>query len=110
MITAAQIVGQVTVLGAEAAEGKLLGLSAAADATQERFRTLATIGSGLLVAGLLVVAGASAKMAADFQQAVVRLQTGAGDTQDSFNTLANGILKVSVATGVLSGPLTKAMY
>ncbi len=110
MILGSQIVGQVTVLGAEAAEGKLLGVSAASDATQERFRSLATIGAGLLVAGLVAVAVASDKLAADFQQAVVRLNTGAGDVTDSFATLSNGILKVSVATGVLSGPLTKAMY
>src|SRR6266704_3462857 len=109
-ITAAQIVGQVTVLGAEAAEGKLLGVSAATDATQERFRTLATVGAGLLVAGLVAVAVKSGEMAANFEQAVKRLNTGAGDVTDSFATLSSGILKVSVATGVLSGPLTKAMY
>ena len=97
-------------LGAEAAEGKLLGLSAATDATQERFRTLATVGAGLLVAGLVAVAVKSSEMAANFEQAVKRLRTGAGDVTDSFATLSSGILKVSVATGVLSGPLTKAMY
>jgi len=96
--------------GAAAAQGQLLGMGQAADATEARFRSLAVIGSGLLVGALVVVAGASVKMAADFQQAVNRLRTGAGDTQDSFNTLAGGILKVSVATGLMSGPLTKAMY
>src|SRR6185312_16203508 len=50
------------------------------------------------------------EMAANFQQAVNRLRTGAGDTQDSFASLSKGILQVSVDTGVMSGPLTQAMY
>ncbi len=110
MITAAQIVGQVTLLGATEAEGKLLTLGAATDAQSARFRMLAGIGASVLVAGLVAVGFASAKMAGDFGQAVNRLNTGAGDVTDSFATLSSGILKVSVATGVLSGPLTKAMY
>jgi len=109
-LVASQIIGQVTILGAEAAQAKLLGVGASADRAQARFGALAAIGSGLLVAGLAAVAIKSGEMAANFEQAVVRLQTGAGDVTDSFATLSSGILKVSVATGVLSGPLTKAMY
>jgi len=88
----------------------LLGVGQAADAAEARFRSLAVIGSGLLVAALIAVGVISTKMAADFQQGVNRLKTGAGDATDSFSTLAGGILKVSVATGLMSGPLTKAMY
>src|SRR6266568_3186156 len=110
MILGSQIVGQVTVLGAEAADAKLLGVGASADKAQARFGALAAIGSGLLVAGLAAVAIKTGEMAGTFEQAVVRLNTGAGDVTDSFATLSSGILKVSVATGVLSGPLTKAMY
>src|SRR6266567_1848613 len=110
MILASQIVGQVTVLGAEAAQAKLLGVGASADKAQARFTALAAIGSGLLVAGLIAVAVKTDEMAANFQQAVNRLRTGAGDVTDSFATLSSGILQVSVATGLMSGPLTKAMY
>jgi TP901 family phage tail tape measure protein len=109
-LTAASLIARVSVEGASAAQGQLLGMGAAADATQARFRGLATIGAGLLVAGLIAVGVKSAEMAADFQQAVNRLRTGAGDTQDSFATLAKGILAVSVATGVMTGPLNQAMY
>src|SRR6266704_3960855 len=109
-IQAAQLIARVSVEGAAAAQGQLLGMGSAADATEARFRSLAVIGSGLLVAGLIAVGVVSAKMAGDFQQAVNRLKTGAGDTTDSFATLSKGILQVSVATGLMSGPLTKAMY
>ncbi len=110
MITAAQIIGQVTIVGADVAEAKLGATGKAADAAALRFTNLAAIGSGLLVAGLVAVGVKSSEMAANFQQAVNRLNTGAGDVTDSFASLSSGILKVSVATGVLSGPLTKAMY
>ena len=109
-IVASQLIGRVAIEGAAASEGQLFGVGAAADATEARFRSLAVIGSGLLVAGLIAVGVISTKMAADFQQAVNRLRTGAGDTQDSFASLSSGILKVSVATGVMTGPLTQAMY
>jgi len=107
---ASSLIARVSVEGAAAAQGQLLGMGSAADATEARFRSLAVIGSGLLVAGLVAVGVKSAEMAADFQQAVNRLRTGAGDTQDSFASLSSGILKVSTDTGILTPKLTAAMY
>src|SRR6266566_3510483 len=105
MIMASSLIARVSVEGAAAAQGQLLGMGSAADATEARFRSLAVIGSGLLVAGLVAVGVKSAEMAADFQQAVNRLRTGAGDTQDSFASLSSGILKVSTDTGILTPKL-----
>src|SRR5216683_1804480 len=110
MITVSQLVGRVTIEGATASEGQLIGLGRASDATQAQFGRLAVMASGLLVAGLIAVGVKSTEMAANFQQGVNRLRTGAGDTTDSFASLSAGILKVSVATGVMTGPLVQAMY
>jgi TP901 family phage tail tape measure protein len=68
------------------------------------------IGSLIGVAALVGIGVASIKMAGDFQQGVNRLKTGGGDIQDSFQSLWDGIQKVANATGVLTGPLTNAMY
>ena len=66
----------------------------------------ALVGAAVAVAiGVLAV-----KAAADFQQGLNRLRTGAGDTQDSFASLSKSILAVSVDTGQMTGPLTQAMY
>jgi TP901 family phage tail tape measure protein len=58
----------------------------------------------------IAAAGVTIKMAADFQQGINRLKTGAGDAQDSFQTLHDGIQKVAMDTGTMTGPLTDAMY
>lgn len=71
------------------------------------FIALPVIAAGV---GLAALGVASVKMAADFQQGVNRLHTGAGDITDSFASLSAGILKVSTTTGVMTGPLTQAMY
>ena len=109
-ITAAELIARVSVAGADTAAAQLSGVGKSADAAQAHFRTLAGIGAGILVLGLAAAAGASAKLAADFQQGVNRLRTGAGDVTDSFGTLATGILKVSTSSGVLTNQLLPAMY
>ena len=109
-INASVLAAQIVVIGAAEAEGEILGAGAAADATTARFRTMATVAAGVLVIGLIAVGAASVKMAADFQQGVNRLRTGGGDMQDTFASLSKGILQVSVDTGVMTGPLVKAMY
>lgn len=87
-ITAASLIVAVRATGIDATEAALIGVGVAA--------------------GALIVT--SAKLAANFQQAVNRLRTGGGDVQDSFAALSAGILKVSTDTGVLTPALTNAMY
>lgn len=109
-IIAAELIARVSAAGADATAAQLAGVGNSADAARARFAGLAAMGAGVLVVGLAAAGVASVKMAADFEQGVNRLRTGAGDAQDSFATLSKGILGVSVATGVMTGPLTQAMY
>ena len=53
-VTAAQLIARVSVEGAAASEGQLIGLGRASDATQAQFGRLAQLSAGLLVAGLVV--------------------------------------------------------
>src|SRR5260221_8183481 len=85
-------------------------MGAAPDSAGGRLAALATGAAVLGGAALLGIGVAATKMAADFQQGVNRLRTGGGDIQDSFKSLWTGIQKVADATGVLTGPLTDAMY
>src|SRR5260221_5086532 len=98
MILASQLVGLVTITGAEDGMRKLAGVGAATDSAGSKLAGLA-LPVALAGAALLAVGAISEKMAANFQQGVNRLRTGAGDVTDSFATLSSGILKVSVATG-----------
>src|SRR5260221_5679079 len=109
MILASQLVGLVTITGAEDGMRKLAGVGAATDSAGSNLAGLA-LPVALAGAALLAVGVISEKMAANFQQGVNRLRTGAGDVTDSFASLSSGILGVSVATGQLTGPLTQAMY
>src|SRR5258708_4330465 len=63
------------------------------------------VGAGAVGLGIL-----SVKMAGDFQQGLNRLVTGAGDVTDNMQKMGQAILGVSVATGVMTGPLLQAMY
>lgn len=69
-------------------------------------------GIATLVGGAIAVAiGAiSVKAAADFQQGLNRLVTGAGDVTDNMRLMGQAILSVSTDSGVLTGPLLSAMY
>jgi TP901 family phage tail tape measure protein len=69
---------------------------------------LAALGLAAVVVGVI-----GGKMAADFQQGLTRLKTGAGDVTDNMRVMGQGILGVSVATGILTNGtdgLTAAMY
>ena len=68
-------------------------------------------GVGIAVGAVAVGLGIlSVKMAGDFQQGLNRLVTGAGDVTDNMQKMGQAILGVSVATGVMTGPLLQAMY
>ena len=69
---------------------------------------LAAVGAAAVAAGVK-----SVEMAADFQQGITRLVTGAGDVTDNMTVMGQKILQTSVATGVLTNGtqgLNAAMY
>jgi TP901 family phage tail tape measure protein len=107
---ASELIARVTVLGADKAIRDLAGVGAASDSVGSKLGKGLLIGSLIGVAALVGIGIAAGKMAGDFQQGVNRLKTGGGDVQDSFQSLWNGIQKVAVATGTLTGPLTAADY
>src|SRR6266567_3347773 len=66
---------------------------------------------GLIAVAVGIAIGVMAvKAAADFQQGLNRLVTGAGDVTDNMNLMGESILGVSTATGVLTDKLLPAMY
>src|SRR6266704_1256261 len=66
---------------------------------------------GLIAVAVGIAIGVMAvKAAADFQQGLNRLVTGAGDVTDNMNLMGESILGVSIATGVLTDKLLPAMY
>src|SRR6266568_1694272 len=68
-------------------------------------------GVGAAIAGVAVVMGVMAvKAAADFQQGLNRLVTGAGDTTDNMQKMGAAIRGISQDTGVLTDQLLPAMY
>lgn len=66
---------------------------------------------GAIAAIAAIAIGAIAvRAAADFQQGLNRLVTGAGDVTDNMQKMGQAILGVSIATGAVTGDLLKAMY
>jgi TP901 family phage tail tape measure protein len=63
------------------------------------------------IAGIAVAIGIKAvKAAGDFQAALVRLSTSAGESQSALKMVGDGILKISVDTATSTDMLTTAMY
>jgi len=81
---------------------------------------MANVGKGLLLVGAMaVIAGVAiagylgvraVEAAANFQQGLNRLVTGAGDVTDNMGKMGQSILGISVGTGVLTDQLLPAMY
>lgn len=59
---------------------------------------------------ILAVAGASIKMAADFQSSMTRLVTSAGESDANLKAVSSGVLQVARDTGTSTDELAKAMY
>lgn len=74
----------------------LLGFAAGAAAVA----TTAIVGIGV----------ASTKMAADFQQGMTTLQTGAGEFANNMDVVKNGILDLATSTGTSTKQLTDGMF
>lgn len=99
---------RILISARDATRGVLGGLSSALGGISP-----IAIGAGVAIAGVGLALGYSVKQAADFQQGINRLKTGAGDATDNLTTLGQGILKVSTDTGVLANGtdgLNAAMY
>ncbi len=109
-ISASQLLGLVEIRGAAESIAKLEGVGRATDSAGAKLAGLAVGGVVLAGAALVGLGVAAVKMDADLQQGVNRLRTGAGDATDSFSSLRTGIQQAAVATGVMTGPLTQAMY
>src|SRR5260221_9073828 len=109
-VTASQLIGLVESRGATESIAKLEGVGAATDSAGAKLAGLAVGGTVLAAAGLVALGAAAVKMDADLQQGVNRLKTGGGDIQDTFKSLRSGIQQVSDMSGILTGPLTDAMY
>jgi TP901 family phage tail tape measure protein len=107
---ASELIARITVQGADKAMAALEGVGAASDNAGAKLGIGLAVGAAGAGAALVGIGIAAAKMAGDFQQEVNRMKTGGGDIQDSFSSLWSGIQKVSVATGVLTKPLSDAMY
>src|SRR6266567_1685537 len=66
---------------------------------------------GLIAVAVAIAIGVAAvHAAANFQQGLNRLITGAGDVTDNMGLMGQSILGVSIATGVLTDKLLPAMY
>lgn len=96
--------------GAAQAGGALLQMGAQVAMAIAKFVLLAAVLGAAVAIGLGVVA---VRAAGDFQQGLNRLVTGAGDVTDNMAKMGQGILGVSVETGVLTSGtqgLNAAMY
>ena len=100
----------MTIQGAESGIAKLEALGRSTDLAGKKLALLGVGGALVAAAGMAALIVKTSEMAGDFQRGVIRLQTGAGDVQDSFTTLGNYIKQVAVDSGVSTGPLLQAMY
>lgn len=70
---------------------------------------LTKVGEATALAGV-VVAAASLKMAADYQQNLTKLVTTAGETKDHIAMVGQGMLDMAGQVGIGANDLAKAMY
>jgi TP901 family phage tail tape measure protein len=102
-----------TMAGTAASMGTLSNASASAKASFAGVAGAAGLTSKQLMlagAGAGVVAGASVKMAGDFQMSTQRLVSSAGEVDRNLGMVRDGILKMAGEVGYSSEQLSKAMY
>lgn len=98
---------QAGVLAANARmEASFVAMEAAA--TRAALATAKRLAVGALGAG--IIAGATVKMAADFETATLRLVTSAGETHEGLEIVRKGILRMTGEVGNSAKELSKAMY
>lgn len=71
---------------------------------------IAIVLAAVAAAASIYIGVIAVRAAADFQQGLNRLVTGAGDVTDNMTRMGQAILGVSVDTGKTTGDLLKAMY
>jgi TP901 family phage tail tape measure protein len=71
---------------------------------------MALVGTVAALAIGVTIGVVAVRAAADFQQGMARLVTGAGDVTDNMQKMGASILGISTSTGVLTGELLPAMY
>lgn len=82
----------------------------------ETVATGAKMGAGMAIAGIAIAATAIAvgavtvKMASDFRTGITTLETGAGEANKNLGMVGEGIKKVAVDTGTMTGPLIAGMF
>src|SRR5690348_1221802 len=70
----------------------------------------AGVAAGAVVAAGIGIAGASVAMAADFQESMTQLVTGAGESKANLQAVSDGILGIARDTGTSTSQLAQGMY
>jgi TP901 family phage tail tape measure protein len=96
--------------GIGAMEAKMAGLKLSSEASMANVAKLGVGLSAVVAAGAAVVAVESIKMAGDFQQSVVKLETTAGELKSNLDLVANGMLDMAGKVGISANDLAKGMY
>jgi TP901 family phage tail tape measure protein len=109
-VTAASLIAEVTVKGADTAKAQLTGVGEAAGKSGSALSTLAA--GAILAAGTAIIGlGAkSVQMASDFQSSMTSLVTGAGESKDNIDKVSQGILNLAIQTGTSTKQLSDGMY
>ncbi len=98
-IIASQLVGLVTITGAEESAAKLEGVGAASENAGKKLALLA-VGGAVIAGGALVALGVkAAMMAGDFQVQMLKLYTTAGESFKNLTMVGNGILNMAPQVG-----------
>ena len=92
------------------AEAKVKGFAGTTDAAGTKFTNFANKASTAIVGAGLAIGVASAKLAANFDEAMTQLVTGAGESQKNIELVKNGILDMAGAVGQTPKQLAAGMY
>ena len=92
------------------AGAKMTAFGAKADATNARLTSMANKASTAIVGAGLAAAVVSVKMAANFQEAMTTLVTGAGESEKNLKMVGDGILNLAGVVGQTPKALAEGMY
>ena len=110
MISAAELLGIVTIRGADEGALKLARVGESADSAGAKLAGLAVGGTALAGAAFVALGAKAAMMAGDFEQSITKLYTTAGEQQGKLKMVGQGILDMSVQVGTGAQELADAMY
>ena len=92
------------------AGAKMTAFGAKADASSAKLTSMANKASTAIVGAGLAAAVVSVKMAANFQEAMTTLVTGAGESQKNLKMVSDGILNLAGIVGQTPKALAEGMY